>query len=124
MSVENTPAIGPHTAPKPVGKATPAREDAPPMQARAPEAPAKPQVQYDPKESELHLQEAISRLNEMMKSNNRNLAFSQDEALHTTVITVRNTQTGDVVRQIPNEAALRVAHNLEQLKGMFFNEKT
>lgn len=123
MSVENIPAIGPHAAAKPAGTATPAR-DTTPVPARAPEAPAKPQIQYDPKESELHLQEAISRLNDMMKSNNRNLAFSRDEALHTTVITVRNTQTGDVVRQIPNEAALRVAHSLEQLKGLFFNEKT
>lgn len=92
--------------------------------AQAPALPEKAQIHYDPKESEVRLQEAISKLNELMKSNNRDLAFSRDEGLHTTIITVKNTQTGDVVRQIPNEAALKFAHNLEGLKGLFFNSQS
>jgi uncharacterized FlaG/YvyC family protein len=40
------------------------------------------------------------------------------------VITVRNLETGNVVRQIPGEDVLRMAHNLDKLKGILFNEKT
>jgi uncharacterized FlaG/YvyC family protein len=29
-----------------------------------------------------------------------------------------------VVRQIPNEVVVRVAHNIEKMKGLIFNSKT
>jgi len=37
---------------------------------------------------------------------------------------VRNTNTGEVIRQIPNEVVVKFAHSLENLKGLLFNEKT
>jgi flagellar protein FlaG len=122
MNVENSLQVRPQISTAAARVSATAPEQV--VQTNVCEAPPPPTIKFDPKELEVHLQEAIARLNDMMKSNNRNLAFSRDEALHTTVITVKNTQTGEVVRQIPNEAALRVAHNLEQLKGLFFNEKT
>jgi flagellar protein FlaG len=63
-------------------------------------------------------------LNEQMRSNGRDLNFSMDEASDRVVITVKHSQTGEIVRQIPNEVVLKVAHNLEQVKGMLLNEKT
>ena len=68
------------------------------------------------------LQEAISRLNEQMKQNGRNLNFSIDQVVDRTVVTVKNSQTGEVVRQIPDETVLRVAHHIEALKGILLNE--
>jgi flagellar protein FlaG len=47
-----------------------------------------------------------------------------DEASDRVVITVKHSITGEVVRQIPNEVVLKVAHNLEQVKGMLLNETT
>jgi uncharacterized FlaG/YvyC family protein len=39
------------------------------------------------------------------------------------VITVHNTQTGELVRTIPSEEVLRVAKSIDSLKGVIFSEK-
>jgi uncharacterized FlaG/YvyC family protein len=39
------------------------------------------------------------------------------------VIQVRNKNTGDLVRQIPNEAALRMANHFEDLRGFLQDER-
>jgi flagellar protein FlaG len=47
-----------------------------------------------------------------------------DEAVGGPVVTVRSADTGEVVRQIPNEVVVRVAHSIEKMKGLMFNSKT
>jgi flagellar protein FlaG len=85
--------------------------------------PEKPDVKFNPKEMQKNLQDALDRLNDQMKSNGRHLNFSIDKALDRTVIQVKNAETGEVIRQIPDETLLRVAHNIEQVKGMLLDEK-
>jgi flagellar protein FlaG len=72
----------------------------------------------DPKEQMEKLQEAVERMNQQMQRNNYNLAFSVDQKANAIVIQVRNKETGDVIRQLPNEAALRFAHHLDDLRGL------
>ncbi|MFN9944855.1 MAG: flagellar protein FlaG [bacterium] len=67
------------------------------------------------------LEEAVARLNEQARRSARNLNFSIDEVVDRTVITVRSSQTGEVVRQIPNEVVLKLAHHLESMKGLIFD---
>jgi len=69
-----------------------------------------------------NLQEAIDRLNQQLKANGRDLSFQMDEEIDRTIITVRNIETGEVVRQIPSEEIVRMAHSLEEGKGLLFNE--
>lgn len=87
-------------------------------------APERPLVKFDPKAMRQELQDAIDKLNEQMKRGAYNLNFTMDEVANQVVIKVRNLQTGDVIRQIPNEAALRFAHNLEDIKGLLNDERT
>jgi len=87
-------------------------------------APVKADIQYDPAQMQRNLEEAIKRLNDQMQQHNRNLSFSMDQSTKSLVIVVKNSQTGEVVRQIPEESVLRVAHNLENLKGLMLNTKT
>jgi len=98
------------------------------VKAAAPAAdvkvPPKAEIRYDPAEMRRNLEEAIQRLNEQMRQNARNLNFSIDELANRTVITVKSSETGEVIRQIPNETVLKVAHNIEQLKGVLHNETT
>ena len=47
-----------------------------------------------------------------LKANGRDLQFSVDQATGRTVITVRDSSTGEVVRQIPDAEALRIAQAL------------
>ena len=65
----------------------------------------------------------MSLLNQQMAATNRGLGFRMDDIMNTPVVTVRSDQTGEVVRQIPNEVVVRVAHNIEKVKGLFFNGK-
>lgn len=83
--------------------------------------PAAPKA--DPQEMQRHLDEALAKLNEQMKQSGRDLNFSRDPAADRTIITVRSSQTGEVIRQIPDATLLRVAHNIEQVKGMLLNER-
>jgi flagellar protein FlaG len=83
-----------------------------------------PAVKFELKEMRENIADALQKLNEQMRSKGRDLNFSMDEASDRVVITVKHSQTGEIVRQIPNEVVLKVAHNLEQVKGMLLNEKT
>jgi flagellar protein FlaG len=59
----------------------------------------------------------------MLTSNARNVSFSMDEKLGRPIVYVKNATTGEVVRQIPNEVVVRIAHSIEDFKGMLHNEK-
>lgn len=47
-----------------------------------------------------------------MRANGRDLQFSVDQESGRTVVTVRNSTTGEVIRQIPDAEALRIAQSL------------
>ncbi len=84
--------------------------------------PKAPKLQLDFKELEKNLKEAIQMLNEQMKSSGRNLNFSIDQEVNRTIIRVKNSSTGELVRQIPDETVLRIAHSIEKVKGMLLDE--
>ncbi len=84
-------------------------------------APIKVKLQIDPEQSRKNVQEAIDRLNDAMQKTSQSLNFKMDDAINAPVVTVRNTVTGEVVRQIPNEVVIKVAHNIEKMKGLLHN---
>ena len=69
------------------------------------------------------LEAAIDRLNEMMKSGQRSLNFSVDSSSEKVVVQVRDLSTDQVIRQIPNEEALRFAESLDRMMGLIFSEE-
>jgi len=79
-------------------------------------------IGFDARETRRQLEEAIQQLNDQAKRNGRDLNFRVDEAIDRTVITVRSKHTGEVVRQIPSETVLKVAHSIEDMKGLLLNE--
>lgn len=104
-------------------EAAPAQTPSAPAPVQAGQAAA-PEVKVDPQQSREELSQAIARLNEMMSKQGRDLSFSMDEQLNRTVIQVRSTSTGEVVRQIPDEVVLKVARSIDGLKGLLLNEKS
>jgi len=60
---------------------------------------------------------SVSHLNEMLMSTGRNLSIGIDKSINGPVVTVRNSQTGEVVRQIPNETVIQIAHSIDAFKG-------
>lgn len=121
------PSSPPPRAPAPA-EAKPAVAPAPTAAAEESKAPKAEVKHFEPtidvEEMRANLREDLERLNEMMRKNSRNLSFSMDEATDRVIVTVKNTQTGEIIRQIPDATTLRVAHNLENIKGMLHNEST
>ena len=52
-----------------------------------------------------------------LKANGRDLQFSVDQETGRTVVTVRDSSTGEVIRQIPDIEALRIAQSLGSHPG-------
>lgn len=82
---------------------------------------ARPDPLAEFKATRKELEQALSEVNERMQRNGRSLAFSLDKTTDRTVIKVTNSTTGEVVRQIPDETVLRIAHTMEALKGMLYD---
>ena len=104
---------------------------APPTQASVAQAvePVKkapviePDPLVDPAEMRANLEAAIEKLNQQVERNGRGLQFAIDEKLNRTIITVRSTSTGEVVRTIPSEVMLKVAHSIEDIKGLLLDQE-
>ena len=69
------------------------------------------------------LKEISASLNEDMGIRSKRLKFSVDETTNRMLVKVVDKDSGKVIRQIPSEAILKVAHNLDALKGIIFDEK-
>lgn len=67
-----------------------------------------------PEFEKLDLDQAMAELQEFVDSLGRSLSFARDESIDRSVITVRDTQTNQVVRQIPSEEVVAVARQLKQ----------
>jgi flagellar protein FlaG len=68
------------------------------------------------------LDEIVSHLNVKMEVRDKSLNFSVDEVSNRVMVTVTDKVSGEVVRQVPSEAILKVAHNIEALKGVLFDK--
>jgi flagellar protein FlaG len=63
---------------------------------------------------ELHKIESVTRqIDSFLRSINRSLQFRLDEATGRMVVSICDAETGEVLRQVPGEEALRIAHDLE-----------
>lgn len=58
------------------------------------------------------VEQAVSKLNDYVQSLQRDLRFSVDDSTGQAVVRVIDRSTDQVVRQIPNDVALRLARNL------------
>jgi flagellar protein FlaG len=68
------------------------------------------------------VENALAELRKLADNSGRSLGFSKDPAVSGPVITVTDNNTGKVVRQIPVEVVVRVAHSIEKMKGLLFDK--
>ncbi len=64
------------------------------------------------------LERTMRKLNATMAAAQRNLSFRVDEGTGRTVITVVDTATHEVIRQIPSEEVLALSQALEAASGL------
>lgn len=66
------------------------------------------------KESREAVETAVEEISNYVQSISRELRFSVDEELGSTVVTVLNDQTQEVIRQIPSEELVELAKRLDE----------
>ena len=88
------------------------------------QAPKPVEIKVDTEKMKAALQESLQKLSEAMRDGGRSLNFTMDEKVGGLVILVKNSDTGEIVRQIPSDVVVRIAHNLEAFKGLLHNELT
>lgn len=68
------------------------------------------------------VEKAVAQIKAWLSDSSRELAFQIDEDSGRTVITVTNPATGEIIRQIPSEEALRFAASLAARGGLGVDE--
>jgi flagellar protein FlaG len=69
------------------------------------------------------LEKAVKDFQAFATSSQRNLEFSIYDSTHQVVVKVIATDTGEVVRQLPTESALKLAQSLSEGGSMLFDTR-
>jgi len=69
------------------------------------------------------VRDAVSEIEKFLSSTRRNLAFSTDEESGRIVVKVIASDTGELIRQLPSEEALRIASSLSDVNSLLFDAK-
>lgn len=78
------------------------------------------QAQEVPKQDKQALEEAVASMQDATQAMQRNLSFSIDESTGRMVVKVTDSSSGDVIRQMPTEEALRLAESLDEMRSLLF----
>jgi len=99
-------------ASQPVQTSGPVRETAaPPPADKKPEATSQEKI------------EALADINDSLKSASIDLRFEFDKESRQMITKVMDTQTGEMVRQMPSEDAVHASKVLGRLQGILFSHK-
>jgi len=66
------------------------------------------------------LEKVVVEINQVMATVQRDINFSIDDKSGRKIISVYEKGTDTLIRQLPSEDALKLLHNLEELKGILF----
>ena len=66
------------------------------------------------------LEEVVSALNDLVQNLHKNLQFSNEEETGETIIKVVDSETNEVVRQIPSEEIVRLRRRMKEAAGVLF----
>ena len=91
--------------------------------AEASKAKADVNVQQYAQATKEVMQVAAQQIQGYLKESGRNLNVSVDESTGYYVARVVNPETGEVVRSLPSEETLRIARNIDQMRGMLVNQR-
>ncbi|VXB91513.1 Flagellar protein FlaG protein [Pseudomonas sp. 8AS] len=66
------------------------------------------------------VEHAVSSIQDFVQSVRRNLNFQVDDSSGRVVVKVTDSQSGDVIRQMPTEEALKLAESLDEVRSLLF----
>ncbi len=75
------------------------------------------------KSSPKQVEDAVKQIEQFTQSVAQNLKFSIDEDTGKTVVKIMDSQTNELIRQIPSEEAINIARTLGKIEGVLFNDQ-
>jgi flagellar protein FlaG len=70
------------------------------------------------------IDDAVEVLNQALSMKSTAAFIRRDEDLNRYLVTIKDKDSGEIVREIPDEALIRFARNLQELRGILFDETT
>ena len=67
------------------------------------------------------IRDAIDTLTAALERAPTRAIISRDEQLNRFIVKIADERSGEIVREIPNEAVLKFARNLQEIKGLLFD---
>jgi flagellar protein FlaG len=67
--------------------------------------------------------EAARQINEFLKSAGSDVQFRVDEETKAVIVRVVDSETNEVIRQIPSEEMIAISHSLDQMVGLLLKQK-
>ena len=77
----------------------------------------------EPAASEQEIAETITEMNRFLDSMKRNISFSIDEELGSSVIVVKDSENDEVIRQLPSEELIVLRKKMDDVAGILFDTK-
>lgn len=74
-------------------------------------------------ESREQVSEAVKKINDVIQVVDRNLEFTVDKDTDMTVVKVIDSESKEVIRQIPSEEVVQIAKALDKLQGLLLRDK-
>lgn len=124
---DRTPVEQRERAPKPMANASQSQNSVPkePISAVAAEAEQGKLRSLSTLQSvNESIDDAVEVLNQALTLRNTAASISRDEELNRYLVTIKDKESGEVVREIPDEALIKFARNLQELRGILFDETT
>jgi flagellar protein FlaG len=96
-----------------------------PAKAAVPEVVARPtrQLPAAPPVEIRKIESVTRQIDSFLRSINKSLQFRVDQATGEMIVTIRDEETGEVIRQVPGEDALRIAQRIEDTLSAILDEK-
>jgi len=82
----------------------------------------KPAVETGVRENREDIASVVDKLNRETAVMKERITFSYHEKTHTIVMRVHDSQTGDVIREIPGKDSLKLLEHIREYLGFFVDE--
>ncbi len=102
---------------------TPApRESAAPVTEAKVKAPEAPVQQKSAQPSPKQVEQALDKVKQVMTAKASALTFTVDDKSGDTIVRVVDSDTGEVIRQIPSKELVEIARALDKMQGMLLKQ--
>jgi flagellar protein FlaG len=96
------------------------------LEARSgvPKPPPEPHTRPVSEPSPQQVKQAAESINRVVKQSSSNLEFSFDASSRKLVVRMVDTETGELIRQVPSDVVLAIAESIEQYqKGLLLTQQ-